>query len=509
MESFKLEKLTLRNDLEQLSKLRDSRMSFLIWAKIYYKVFHTLPTKKDLMSFDFAYLTEGIHGLISYCENHLRYNSVANGKCKLREFPSSTIFIDVTHTINYPFNTGIQRVIRSLVTEMKTLQNIQLVRFEPSVNAWVLVDQGAIDNLLSFEKPDKAFGFKSNLKVGHQLANDFGDLVKAFWHGIYSAYRYLAANENGIIRRRNLDIERYKTYLNRFRRRKSLTQEFVSPDLVGQHLFIVEPIQNQDIVDSLEFFEEIGNLTCLVYDLLPISNPEFFRPTNSFTQFLRLLSFASKVSAISSFTKKQIDKYAVLREGSSLKVHLLPIGNFDSTVIPLSYPLSILNVGSFEPRKNQMSLLRACELLWARGFDFQLTLIGGQGWNNQAIKEFISELTSKGRNLSYLTDVSNQRLESEYEKASILVSIPWIEGFGLPVAEGIARKKIVIASDIPSHHEFAELQNVHFVDPGNVELLAKTLEALLNNPQRLTKVLNGEFPSWKDYAQGIYRFLQE
>lgn len=509
MESFELKKLTLRNDLEQLSIFRNSKMSFLIWIKIYYEIFHTLPTKKDLMTFDFVYLSEGVNGLITYCEQRLRFNSVANGRCKLQYFPLGTIFIDVTHTINYPFNTGIQSVVRSLIKEIKTLKKVQLVRFEPSVNCWVLIDQGEIHNLLSFEKPDKVLGFKSKRQKGHQIANDFGDLVKAFWHGIYSAYRYLAANENGIIRRRNLDIERYKTFLNRFRRRKTLTNEFISPDLVGQHLFIVEPIQNQDIVDSLEFFEEIGSLTCLVYDLLPVSNPEFFRPSNSFAHFLRLLSFASKISAISSFTKNQIEKYAVLREGCSLRVHLLPISNLISEVKPPSYPLSILNVGSFEPRKNQISLLRACELLWSKGFDFQLTLVGGQGWNNKSIKEFISELTSKGRNLFYLTDVSDKRLDSEYEKASILVSIPWLEGFGLPVAEGISRNKIVVASDIPSHREFAEQTNVHFVDPGNVELLADTLGALLKNSPRLTVKINKEFQSWMDYAQIIYKFLHE
>jgi glycosyltransferase involved in cell wall biosynthesis len=109
----------------------------------------------------------------------------------------------------------------------------------------------------------------------------------------------------------------------------------------------------------------------------------------------------------------------------------------------------------------------------------------------------------------YLTDVSNQRLESEYEKASILVSIPWLEGFGLPVAEGIARNKIVVASDIPSHREFAELRNVYFVDPGNVEQLTDTLGALLKRSPGLTENSNSDFPGWKDYAQRIYRFLQE
>lgn len=513
MSNFNNRKKYFLNELENLSKFRNTKSSFLIWAKVYYEIFYRLPTKKDLLAFDFAFISNGIEGLVKHIEKLFSQNFSIKGQIEYRVFPKDSIFIDITHTINYPFNTGIQRVVRSLIKEIHQNQQVYPVRFESLINSWVVVNQDELDSLISFERNTGQKIPSSESNSIQKRIDDLNEITRAIWHGLYSSYRYLTSNENGIIHRRNINVERYKFILNRFRfksvYRVRSREDLVVPFFLNQQLVIVEPIQNPHIVDSLEFFEEIGSLSCIVYDLLPISNPEFFQASGSFPQFLRLIGFASKISSISNFTKNQIEKYATLRDDCSLSIHLLPMGenvliNRSSKDLPV-----ILNVGSFEPRKNQMSLLRACELLWSKGSRFQLILVGGQGWNNEDLKSYISELIMNGRDLRFLTDVSNETLEEFYKDSSIVVSIPWVEGFGLPVAEGIARNKIIVASKIPSHIEFANLSNVYFVEPGDLESIVDTLSLCLVNNYEIRDLSPHDFVTWKGYAAEIYNFLAD
>jgi glycosyltransferase involved in cell wall biosynthesis len=498
-------------ELTKLSKLRSDEFTFLIWARIYYEIFYRLPTKKDLLEFDFEFAAGGIVGLMKHIRQSLSGNLSAENFIEFRIFPKNSIFIDVTHTINYPFNTGIQRVVRSLVAEIHKKTGVYLVRFDSRLNSWVVVTQDELKSLLFFKANSSSHRHKTILKLKFSAFADLNEIFRAFLHGLYSSYRYLISNENGLIYRRKINVERLKQKFYRIkykaRIKSSSGQQHIAPVLIDQQLVIVEPIQNPNIVNHLEFFEEIGSLSCIVYDLLPISNPEFFQNQNSFPHFLRLIRFASKVSAISDFTKKQIEKYSDLRSDCSLNVHLLPIGKRVPSSNSLKLMPTVLNVGSFEPRKNQISLIRASELLWSRGVDFQLVLVGGQGWNNKDLKHYISELISKGRNLRIYNDVSNETLEELYQQCDIVVSVPWIEGFGLPVAEGIARNKMVLASRIPSHLEFAGVQKVVFVDPGDLQSITHSLrECLAKNPNHLDSILD-DFQTWTDYADNIYDFL--
>jgi glycosyltransferase involved in cell wall biosynthesis len=285
-----------------------------------------------------------------------------------------------------------------------------------------------------------------------------------------------------------------------------------SPMLIGQQIFLVEPIYNIEIVLAHEHFNQIGDLSVLVYDLLPISNPEYFPQASiqGFPIYLKLLSFAKKIITISEFTKQQVSKYCDLNQNVILKSQLLPGQeiSFENNHAQEMTDKLVLSVGSIEPRKNQLSLLHASELLWSKGMDFKLVVVGGQGWKNREVLNLKDILQLRGRNLEFKNDLSDEKLSGLLEACNLVVTIPWIEGFGLPLAEGLSYKKQVIASDISSHREISNDSNILWVNPGKIHEIANAIEsALLQNPS-LNHTYRTNLPeSWQEYSQSVMEFL--
>lgn len=127
----------------------------------------------------------------------------------------------------------------------------------------------------------------------------------------------------------------------------------------------------------------------------------------------------------------------------------------------------LLMVGSIEPRKNHLSILKAIELVPNCP---PLVIAGGGGWANEEIVKQIGISERKGAAMA-LGHVPDELLHCLYTGASAVVSASWYEGFSLPVLEGLAAGARVIASDIPAHREVAGPYAI-YVAPGDVESIA-------------------------------------
>jgi glycosyltransferase involved in cell wall biosynthesis len=118
--------------------------------------------------------------------------------------------------------------------------------------------------------------------------------------------------------------------------------------------------------------------------------------------------------------------------------------------LPGSY---LLHVGTLEPRKNLLMLLRAyCALPASLRQRCPLVLAGGWGWNAGALADlYHTEARHKGVvHLGYLPEA---HLAAAYCGARALASPSWYEGFGLPPVEMLACGGAVLASDIGPHRE--------------------------------------------------------
>jgi alpha-1,3-rhamnosyl/mannosyltransferase len=124
----------------------------------------------------------------------------------------------------------------------------------------------------------------------------------------------------------------------------------------------------------------------------------------------------------------------------------------------------LLCLGTIEPRKNVLTLLRAyCELPWEVRERFPLVLVGGWGWGVGPVAEYLDrEARYKGvRHLGYVAD---RHLGLLYNGARALAFPSFYEGFGLPPVEMLACGGAVLASTAGAVAETAGAA-AHLIDP--------------------------------------------
>lgn len=141
----------------------------------------------------------------------------------------------------------------------------------------------------------------------------------------------------------------------------------------------------------------------------------------------------------------------------------------------------ILFVGTIEPRKNLLTLVRAFEELVRNDVSqTQLVLVGNEGWLTGELHEFLktAAIRERVRFTGYLAD---DDLRALYSSCRVFVYPSLYEGFGLPLLEAMACGAPVVTSDIPSVRETVG-DVALLVAPTGVDELARSLARLLENP---------------------------
>ena len=137
----------------------------------------------------------------------------------------------------------------------------------------------------------------------------------------------------------------------------------------------------------------------------------------------------------------------------------------------------VLFVGTLEPRKNVVTLVRAYRQV-APDVPHALVLTGPDGW---FAAKMDAELARPGPGTVVRTGhVTQDDLDALYRGADAFAYPSAYEGFGLPVLEALARGVPTIASDVPALREVAG-DAALFVVPGDVAELAETLGRVLGD----------------------------
>jgi len=172
----------------------------------------------------------------------------------------------------------------------------------------------------------------------------------------------------------------------------------------------------------------------------------------------------------------------------------------------------LLFVGTLEPRKNLLTLLKAFEQMIANtALRPQLVIAGGEGWLMDDMFAFIrkSGVSERLRFTGYLSD---EDLRALYSSCRVFVYPSVYEGFGLPPLEAMACGAPVIAGRIPSLQETLG-SAARLVEPLNVEALGREIVGLLEDDNQ-RQALGAAGPghagkfSWEKSAQltlGVYQ----
>lgn len=138
----------------------------------------------------------------------------------------------------------------------------------------------------------------------------------------------------------------------------------------------------------------------------------------------------------------------------------------------------ILFVGTIEPRKNLLTLVRAFQEITHHS-QAQLVLAGDEGWLTGELHGFLknADFSERVRLVGYLAD---DDLRALYSSCRVFVYPSLYEGFGLPLLEAMACGAPVVTSNIPSIRETVGKAAL-LVTPTGVDELARSLVRLLEN----------------------------
>lgn len=269
--------------------------------------------------------------------------------------------------------------------------------------------------------------------------------------------------------------------------------------------------------DTYERMRDAGvEMHFLVHDLLPLTRPDYFQaeallPCRRWYQATAEL--ADGIVCVSHATARDYLRWLkTYRPVRSKPIRLgvaYPGVDFDHYHLDGAVRVarkasrgereaSFLMVGTVEPRKGHAQALDAFGVLWDKGRDVELTIIGRQGWMTDDLAARIREHPEHGKRLHWLHNAGDDVLKSRYESCSAVIMASEAEGFGLPIIEAGLFEVPIILRDIPVFREVAGEHGFYFCGFTG-KALADALECWMQGYR------DGTLPSlreagWRDWA---------
>lgn len=246
----------------------------------------------------------------------------------------------------------------------------------------------------------------------------------------------------------------------------------------------------------------IHDFSFLIY---PESHPKerihFFKKN-----FFKEVAKSSHIITGSNFTKQEIVKYldfdpnniTVIYHGVDHNLYkIYPKVELEKTKVKFALPAKfLLFVGSIEPRKNLISLLKAYNLLDSLIQDsYPLVLVGAKGWKNDDIMQEID----KSKQIRYLGYVEDKELPHLYNLATIFIYPSLYEGFGLPPLEAFACGTPSIVSNTTSMPEVCK-DAALYLDPNNIYDIKDKIQILINDINLQKKLIDKALLRAKEFT---------
>jgi alpha-1,3-rhamnosyl/mannosyltransferase len=261
-----------------------------------------------------------------------------------------------------------------------------------------------------------------------------------------------------------------------------------------------------------------------VHDLSVLNHPEW-HPANrvaSYSRdFERGLRQCSHIVTVSEFVRQEIihtlgwspERVTVTPNGVRPDLGPLPSAFVAQELRRLGLPPRyLLYLGTLEPRKNLLMLLRAyTSLPLETRTAFPLLLVGNWGWNTDELAAYYDK-EARHKNVMHLGYVADEHLGTLYNGARALVFPSFYEGFGLPPVEMLACGGAVLASTagalVETVGQQACLIDPHDQDGWHKALLRVTLDDAWWQSLRNDAVRAVASWTWENCAartRGVYR----
>ena len=180
------------------------------------------------------------------------------------------------------------------------------------------------------------------------------------------------------------------------------------------------------------------------------------------------------------------DKIVAIPEAARREFH--PAGDEEKRDVRRKFRIEddfLLYVGTLEPRKNLMLLVRALEeVLRTTELKPKLVIAGKKGWLVDELFAYIERAGISDR-LLFTGYVGDEDLRALYSSCRVCIYPSLYEGFGLPPLEAMACGTPVITTRIPSLMETVGTA-ARLVEPDDVHALASNIVELLTDKSART-----------------------
>ncbi len=234
-----------------------------------------------------------------------------------------------------------------------------------------------------------------------------------------------------------------------------------------------------------------------IHDLIFERFPEYYTWLDRrihFWKFKKAAVAADKIIAISEQTKRDIIHYLKVPESKIEVVYQGCHASFKEkrsqeflSQIKEKFQLPdkfILNVGTIEPRKNLLNIVKALK-------DSKIPLVVVGTKKPKYFKLIEKTVRLSGVEVFFLEKVSMEELAAIYKLAEIFIYPSFFEGFGIPVIEALYSETVVITSNTSCLPEAGGPDSV-YIDPKNVADIKSKINFLWNNePERKRRAEKG------------------
>jgi FkbM family methyltransferase len=349
------------------------------------------------------------------------------------------------------------------------------------------------------------------------LKIDFHPILVKLDLGARSLVKLTESELHLMARNTNLNVDYLISYMKK-------VPEFLPCDgilLVPEVPYI--PTNDPLVCEVLVSYCNSYNLACsaIYYDSIPLFVPGYEYARSAHLSYLKFLSTCLVISCISKDSARELSgllqkgEYGLPDEQPEICVQKLPVPSSltSSSAKPISELIGkkyILTVGTVEPRKNQITTIRAyLDLKQSVREIPALVIAGGVRQDVLAWK-----LENEHRDVIWLGNVSDEEMVWLYQNCEFTVFVSKSEGFGYPVLESAKFGKLCITSKLGSMGEIAmdypfhQLENVEDVNELKLAILK-----LLNDPEKLfsntSSEEDGSDSNWMSYSQSFLNSVQE
>ncbi len=246
-----------------------------------------------------------------------------------------------------------------------------------------------------------------------------------------------------------------------------------------------------------------------IHDLIFIRFPEFYKTIDRKIYSNKVkyaCSSAQKIIAISEQTKHDVIRFFSVDPAKIEVIYqsVSPVffNRKNPETLRLKYKLEkpfIVSVGTHEPRKNQLLLLKTIQ---AEKLDIQVILVGKPTSYTKKLSAFVTK-NKMEKQVIFLSDISEDDLCGLYQMAVLSVYMSYFEGFGLPVIESMAGGCPVITSNVSCLPETAGGAAI-LSSPGSMEELGENIKTVLTNEKLRNELIQKGFDRAKAFHPENY-----